>query len=166
MIAQLEHSGIRVDENGDWFYNGTKIFRPEILETFYEKLDLSPEGEYFLADSKGRWAIEVADTPFVVTRVDVENAISGQERITIRLKNISCPETLDLATIKTGKDNILYCRRAAGKFPARFSRPAYYQLADLIGEDETGSGFFIQLNGKRYPIAQEAVASAPCPNAP
>ncbi|MGC9195214.1 MAG: DUF1285 domain-containing protein [Syntrophobacteraceae bacterium] len=160
MIAEIEHSGIRVDENGDWFYNGSKIFRPEILESFYEKLVLSAEGEYFLADSKGRWQIEVADTPFVVTRVDVQRAVSGQEQIMLRLKNISCPETLDPSTLKTGKDNVLYCTTAAGKFPARFSRPAYYQLADFLGEDETGSGFFIQLNGKRYPITEETAPAS------
>lgn len=160
MIAQLAHNTIRVDENGDWFYNGSKIFRPEILESFYEKLVLSPEGDYFLADSQGRWLIEVADTPFVVTRVDVARTDSGQEKITIRLKNISCPQTLDPGTLKTGKDNILYCRTAGGKFPARFSRPAYYQLADLIGQDETGDVFFIQLNGQRYPITEEAFSAA------
>lgn len=152
MIAPLEPCGIRIDEDGDWFYNGSRIFRPEILETLYEKLELSPAGEYILSDFKGRCLLEVADTPFVVSRVDLERDGAGGERIMIRFKNIPRTEILDPRTLKTGKDNVLYCTMAQGGFPARFSRPAYYQLADFIGEEESGEGFFIELGGLRHPI--------------
>ncbi|MDR3569933.1 MAG: DUF1285 domain-containing protein [Syntrophobacteraceae bacterium] len=152
MIEELDDGHIQVDENGDWFYNGARLFRPEILEALYEKLELLPSGEYVLSDFNGRWPIEVADTAFVVSRVDRERDEAGGERIRIGLKNISRYEFLDPATLRTGKDNVLYCRAAGGRFPARFSRPAYYQLAEFIGEDESGQGFFIELGGKRYPI--------------
>lgn len=155
MIAKLEPCGIRVDENGDWFYNGSKIFRPEILETLYEKLELSPAGEYVLSDFEGRCLLDVADTPFVVSRVDLERDGSGGERIRIGLKNVSRSETLDPRTLQSGKDNVLYCRLAGGRFPARFSRPAYYQLAAFIHEDELGPGFFIELGGQRHPIQMD-----------
>lgn len=151
-MAELEPCGIRVDENGDWFYNESRIFRPEILEALYEKLELSPTGEYVLCDFKGRCLLEVADTPFVISRVDLERDSSGGERITIGLKNTSRSEILDPRTLRTGKGNVLYCRMAAGRFPARFSRPAYYQIADFIREDESGRGFFIELGGERHPI--------------
>ncbi len=156
MIAALEHCGIRIDENGDWFYNGSRIFRPDILETLYEKLELLPTGEYVLSDSKERCLLEVADTPFVVSRVDLERDNSGGERIMIGLKNLSRSEILDPGTLKTGKGNVLYCTTAGGRFPARFSRPAYYQLADFIREDESGQGFFIELGGKRHPIQMDS----------
>jgi hypothetical protein len=39
------------------------------------------------------------------------------------------------------------------RFRARFSRPAYYQLAEFIREDDIGHGFYIELNGDRYSIA-------------
>ena len=152
MIAELEPCGIRIDENGDWFYDGNRIFRPEILETLYEKLQLLPTGEYVLSDLRGSCLLEVADTPFVISRVDLERESSGGEWIRIGLKNISRSEILDPRTLKTGKGNVLYCRTAAGRFPARFSRPAYYQLADFIREDESGLGFFIELAGQRHPI--------------
>ncbi len=156
MIAELEHCGIRVDENGDWFYNGSRIFRPDILETLYEKLELLPTGEYVLSDLKERCLLDVADTPFVVSRVDLERDNSGGERIMIGLKNLSRSEILDPATLKTGKGNVLYCTMAGGRFPGRFSRPAYYQLADFIREDESGQGFFIELGGKRHPIQMDS----------
>ena len=164
MIAELEHCGIKIDENGDWFYVGSRIFRPEILETLYEKLQLLPTGEYVLADLNGRCLIEVADTPFVVSRVDLERDAGG-ERIRIGFKNISRTEILDPSTLESGKDNVLYCGTGGGHFPARFSRPAYYQLADFIREDESGLGFFIELGEERYPI-QTSSARQPAPTHP
>ena len=70
----------------------------------------------------------------------------------IRLKNISRPEVLDLDTLSIGRGNILYCRVFGRRFSARFCRPAYYQLAQFVREDDTGQGFYIELNGDRYPI--------------
>jgi uncharacterized protein len=152
-IRELKPCGIQVDENGDWFHNGNRIFRPEILETLYAKLDQTPAGQFILADFKGPCLLDVADTPFVVSRVDLERDESGRERIIIRLKNISRSEVLDPDTLEIGSGNILYCRVFSGRFSARFSRPAYYQLTELVREDDIGQGFYIELNGNRYPIA-------------
>jgi hypothetical protein len=153
MFAEIDNCHIKVDENGDWFYNESRIFRPEILEALYEKLDVSPAGEYVLSDFNGHSnPIEVADTAYVVSRVDLERDGDGAERIRIGLKNLSRSEILDLDTLRVGKDNVLYCRMAQGRFPARFSRPAYYQLADFLGEEQSGRGFFIEVGGKKYPI--------------
>ena len=152
-IRELQPCGIQVDENGDWFHNGNRIFRPEILETLYAKLDQTPAGQFILSDFKGPCLLDVADTPFVVSRVDLERDESGRERIIIRLKNISRSEVLDADTLATGRDNVLYCRVFEGRFSARFSRPAYYQLAEFVREDDTGRGFYIELNGNRFAIA-------------
>ena len=145
---------ILIDENGDWFYNGSKIFRPEILEILYSKLDQMPTGQFVLADSKGSCLIDVEDTAFVVSRVDIESDGPGREWIVIRLKNIERPEVLDLDTLAVGKDNIVYCRVLHRRFLARFSRPAYYQLAEFVREDDTGQNFYIELNRKKHPISE------------
>jgi hypothetical protein len=151
-IGELEPCGIQVDENGDWFYKGNKIFRPEILETFYARMDRLSTGEFILHDLRCPCLLHVDDTPFVVSRVDLERGESGAERIMIRFKNISRSEVLDPDTLTIGKNNVLYCRLADGRFEARFSRPAYYQLAEFIREDDTGQGFYIELNGNKHAI--------------
>lgn len=153
-IGEPRPIGILVDENGDWFHFGNKIFRPEILEVLYSRLDLTPTGQFVLADSEGLCPIEVADTPFVVSRVDIERDESDMERVVIRMKNIPRPEVLDLDTLAVGKDNILYCRVMLGHFLARFSRPAYYQFAEFVRQDDTGQNFYIELNRKKYPISE------------
>ncbi|MGC9965517.1 MAG: hypothetical protein ABSE08_08930 [Syntrophobacteraceae bacterium] len=151
-LEELRSSGIQVDEDGDWFHDGNKIFRPEILEALYSKLEQMPTGQFFLADLNGPCPIDVADTPFVVSRVDLERDESGHERIIIRLKNIAKFEILDPDTLATGKGNVLYCRVFDGRFRARFSRPAYYQFAEFIREDEAGQSFYIELNREKYTI--------------
>jgi hypothetical protein len=151
-LKGLQPCGIRVDENGDWFHCGNRIFRPEILEALYSKLEQSPTGEFFLSDSNGKCLLDVADTPFVVSRVDLERDGAGRERVLIRFKNIQGSEVLDPDTLATGKDNVLYCRVFQGRFLARFSRPAYYQLAGFICEDEAGHSFYIELNCEKHTI--------------
>jgi uncharacterized protein len=151
--SQDFHFALFVDENGDWFHQGNRITRPEILEALYEKLDFSEDGRFFLAGETGSFFPEVADTPFVVSRVDRTEARQGGEQIELRLRHLPRPEALDPATLAAGRDNVLYCRVKNGRFPARFSRPAYYQIAEFIEEDQDSGAFFIELNGTRYPIS-------------
>ncbi|MCK8602463.1 DUF1285 domain-containing protein [Desulfoferrobacter suflitae] len=143
---------IFVDAEGDWFHKGSKITRDDILELFYEHLSLTPENE-FIIDWRGkRCSLDVADTPFVISRVDRTASQEG-EAILLTLRHIKAPVRLVPETLYVGHANILYCRIRAGRFPARFSRPAYYQLAEWIGEDPAHGQFFLELNGKSYPIA-------------
>jgi hypothetical protein len=151
-LKNLQPCGIQVDENGDWFHDGNRIFRPEILEALYSKLEQSPTGEFYLSDLNRNCLVDVEDTPFVVSRVDLERDGKGGDRIIIRLKNIQRSEVLDPDTLATGKANVLYCRVFHGRFFARFSRPAYYQLAEFICEDEAGQSFYIELNREKHTI--------------
>ena len=147
----LRSCEIFIDENADWFHRGNRIFRPEILEVLYSRLDRLPAGQFVLADETGICLLDTADTPYVVSRVDRKESPSGEEWIALGLKNLPQTEALDPGTLLVGKDNVLYCRVIGGRFPARFSRPAYYQIAEFLQED--ASGFYIELNGCRYFVA-------------
>ena len=61
-------------------------------------------------------------------------------------------EELDLGTLYVGKENVLYCAVKNGRFPARFSRNSYYQLAEFIEQEEKEHSFFINLNNEKYLI--------------
>ncbi len=145
-------SGISVDPEGDWYYNGAKIIRKDILELFYDHLDYSPEDGFFISWQGRRHLLDAADTPFVITRVDRNGQANGGESIILTLKHLQDQEALDPTTLKVGNHNILYCRIRNGRFPARFSRPAYYQLAQWIEADSQTGEFFLELSGERYPI--------------
>ncbi|SMC22496.1 hypothetical protein SAMN02746041_01495 [Desulfacinum hydrothermale DSM 13146] len=143
---------IHVDAEGDWHYGPRLIFRKEILQTFYEHLGRDEDGGYFLDWQGAHHPIQVDDTPFVVTRVDKVTDETGAERIRLTLKHLEEAEWLDPETLWVGRDNVLYCRVRGGSFPARFSRPAYYQIAQWIEPDEKGEGFVLRVGDGRYPI--------------
>ncbi len=142
-----------MDREGDWYYQDAKIIRQDILELFLSNLHLSSGGDFLIAWRGQRCALEVADTPFVVARVDrVTSEETKHEVILIQLKHLPVPEVLDPSTFHVGEGNIPYCSIRNGKFRARFSRPAYYQLAAWIECDPDTGTFYLELNGNRYPI--------------
>jgi hypothetical protein len=150
---------IFVDLEGDWYHGAQLITREDLLVTFYQNLQTDASGGYFVEWHGQRCGIQVADTPFVISRVDIEVAAPDhQPAIALRFKHWDRREVLDPATLRVGSDHVLYCRVLDGRFSARFSRPAYYQLARWIEWDEDGGGFFLRLGDNRYPIA-EAEAS-------
>lgn len=146
-------SDITVDAEGDWYYQGNHIFREDIIEFLLENVLLTPDGRYYISWNEKECSLEAADTPFVVSRVDlVKESDSGTEKLSLKLRHLSGEVALDPTTLRVGKGNVLYCSIREGRFPARFLRPAYYQIAQWIEEDQTSSTFFIELNGSRYPI--------------
>lgn len=156
---------ILVDREGDWFYGDRPIFRKEILETFYQCLRLTPDGRYVLEWQGRVYPIAVADTPFVITRVDRITNGSGHAQIQITFKHLSETEILDPSSLWVGPENVLYCRVRQGCFPARFSRPAYYQVAQWI-EPLDDVRFALRLGDRLYPIAQPQDNAAAAQNRP
>jgi len=144
-------SGIYVDQEGDWYYGEEKIIREDILELFLTNLFRASEGHFFVDWRGQRCTLEVADTPFIITRVDRIRSEDGQrEEILLRLKHLPSPEILDPSTLQVGTGNIPYCTVRNGQHRARFSRPAYYQLASWIAYDSDTDSFFLELNDTRY----------------
>lgn len=149
-IAQCE---IYVDEEAEWFHRGAKIIREDILELFYEHIILSEKHGYLIEWRNTRCALEAADTPFVISRVDRVAESQDNARFLLTLRHIQNPEPLAPETLTVGKHNVLYCRIRDGGFPARFSRPAYYQLAEWIAEEPDSGRFFLEINGVKHYIA-------------
>lgn len=148
-----DETGIFVDREGDWFYGERPIFRKEILETFYDCLRLLEDGHYVLEWQGRLYPITVADTPFVIARVDRVTNGAAEAHVLLTLKHLKETEPLDPTTLWVGPDNVLYCRVRRGRFPARFSRPAYYQVAQWI-EPVDDDRFALRLGDRLYPIAQ------------
>ena len=142
-------SGIYVDEEANWFYEAREIIREDILEVFYNNLDMVSWGNFVIRWEGKIYAVKVADTPFVVARVDKRD-----DSFMISLKHLRESEILDLDTLSVGRSNILYCK-VKRRFPARFSRPAYYQLARWIEEDPETGRFCITSGGVRHFIKTE-----------
>lgn len=139
-------SGIVIDKEGAWFYNGLPIINRNIVRYFYGLLEEAPGGGYQLRNEREVCPVEVQDAPFVVTSL-VPGEGPGKAFV-IRL-NDDTSEELDIKTLVIGADNVPYCRVKQGRFRARFLRAPYYRLAESI-EQEGDSSFFIELDGERH----------------
>lgn len=146
----MENFEIKIDKDGIWYYNGAHMFRKEILNVFFEHLKIDECGKYLIELGPERCYLDVEDTAFVVEAVyKTKLSCDSREQIEIILNDDSC-EKLEMNSLYTGKENVLYCRVKEGRFTARFSRKSYYQLAEFIEPSENETDYFINLNGEKY----------------
>lgn len=138
---------IFIDKQGRWFHKGVEMIRRDFIRLFYENLEIDPSGRYIISLGKDRCYLDVEDTPFVVRRTSEGNAGTEGGRFILSLSD-DTEEPLDPETLRVGDGDVLYCRVKSGVFPARFARPAYYQLAEHI--EEEGGRFFLEMDGKRF----------------
>jgi len=130
-----------IDKDGRWFQNGQEIIHPQIYRLFNSMLRKAPDGGYEVRMGSEVCRVEVEDAPFVV-----KGLVEGAGRISIRL-NDGTEEAFDPSIFWIGAENVPYCRVKNGVFHARFSRPAYYQIARYIVSDGDDEDFFISLDG-------------------
>jgi hypothetical protein len=137
---------IRIDKEGKWYYQDNEIINPLVLDFFCKALERDDEGRYLLVIDKEICYLEVDDTPFVVTslRGEPETGLSV-------LLNTGSLYELDPETLSVGDDNVMYCTIPSG-MKVRFSRTAYYMLANIMDEDENGN-IILKISKKTYCIS-------------
>lgn len=152
MEAQYKYEAgeLFLDKEGRWFHEGVEITHQLTRELFSRSLQPDPECGYKLVIGL-EWApVRVEDTPYMVRGVSIEN-----DRALLHL-NDGTTEELAEATLRQAPDNVLYCDVKECRFPARFLRPAYYQLMERLCEDgQCESGFAVQLSGRKWPIIRK-----------
>ena len=153
---ELLPCGIVIDREGDWYYRGSRMERADIVSQFCQHVQRDESrGLYIIQMGKQRCYLEVEDTPLVVTAVSQvkESKESDEEELFLSLKHLKAKQLLNPTTLWVGEENVLYCRVMKEEIPARFLRPAYYQLAEFIHEDREQDRFYLLLGGERYYIA-------------
>lgn len=134
---------IQVNAQGELSHHGAPLIHPGILELIFQSVRLE-DGLYLLRLGRQVCQLEVEDTFFVVARAQEEN---GGFLLTL---NDGSQEALDPATLWIGPQEVLYCQVKEGRFPARFLRPAYYQLAARVVEGPRG--FALELGGEQHDL--------------
>jgi len=133
---------LRIDKEGRWFHEGVEIVREDIRDLFSQHLVLSDDGSYYVQIGNDECPVIVEDAPFVVVRVTKEPPAG-----LVLLLNDGRTERLIGNTVRFKNSNVPYCRVRNG-LEARFSRPAYYQLAEYIQYDERKDRFFLAVAGE------------------
>ena len=71
---------IRIDRNGQWYYQGSLIARKELVCLFASVMRREPDGTYWLETPVERGRIEVEDAPFVAVELCWRNCDCGDGR--------------------------------------------------------------------------------------
>ncbi len=134
---------LRIDRDGSWFHDDEEITHDGILANLRDNLRADAQGHY-LQIGPARIAVEVEDAPFVVERVESEGT-----GLAITLNDMS-REPMALETLRVDERSVPRCRVKDGRFDARLSRAATYQLLQHVAPGEAGGRAALVLGGRRY----------------
>lgn len=151
--SQNESPGIRIDQNGVWYFRDMEMTRFEIVQYFYNHLRRDSRGQYRIALNHEQCLIQVDDVPYIIRSVSREfSGVEGRPCMVISLSDGS-REELNPETIRIGEKNVPYCRVKQCNHEARFSRQAYYQLSEYIEHDTQHDRYFMTVDGHSYLLA-------------
>ena len=153
--GELLPCGIVIDREGDWHYRGSRMERGDIVSHLCQHMRRDEASSlYIIQLGKQRCYLEVEDTPLVITSVLHTEEREGDkpEQLLLAIKHLETPKPLVPESLWIGEQNVLYCEVMEDGIPARFLRPAYYQLAEYIHEDEEQNRFYLSLGAKRFYI--------------
>ena len=139
---------ISFGKDGWWYANDERIENRRINVLFSQHLQKTSEGAYEIQIGWDKATVVIDDAPYVVTRVTGDS----RQGLILRLNDES-EELLDPTTLAISQENVLYCQVKNKAHTARFLRPAYYQLAEYLQEDEENGTVRLQLQDRTYPIA-------------
>lgn len=134
---------LRIDRDGGWFHEDEEVTHEGILESLRQGLEVDAAG-HFLQIGPVRVPVEVEDAPFSVVRLETEG-----EGFVLTLNDMS-REPLDPATLRLGAMDAPYCRVKEGRFEARFTRAAAWQLLQHVEPGEAGAPATVTVGGRRY----------------
>ena len=144
---------IYIDKEGRWFHKGTEMIHREFIRLFYQNMELDSKGQYIISLGGDRCYVEVEDTAFVVRRIVFKDEDQDNHARFILFLSDDNQEELFPDTLYIGDKNVLYCTVKNGTFPARFDRPAYYQLARYIKEED--GKYVLPLRREKYFIEEK-----------
>ena len=143
-MSTLPPGTFGIDRDGVWRHEGQEVTHPGVLRNLYANLRVEG-GAHYLQVGPARIPVDVADAPFVVIRVEIRP--DAPESLWLHLSD-GTAEALDPARLWLGPGGAPYCPVKDGRFTARFSVPAWLQLAERL-EGEPGSDRAVLVLGNR-----------------
>jgi len=144
---------MRIERNGDWYYQDSKIDRIRMVKLFSTVLRVD-DGQTYLVTPQERLRIEVEDAPF--TAVLLERHGKGEEQSLVFTTNVGDQ------VIASEQHRVFAEYKKAGGEPSPYvlvrdslkaliSRPVFYQLAQWTEERNgllgvTSNGFFMPMS--------------------
>ncbi|MEZ5813098.1 MAG: DUF1285 domain-containing protein [Rhizobiaceae bacterium] len=152
---------MEIRRDGTWFYMGTPIGRPRLVQLFSTVLRKDADGRTYLVTPVEKVGIRVEDAPFVAVELDVSGA--GDARVMTFRTNVG-------DVVEAGPDHPLRFEDedetgglkpyllVRGRLEALVARAVMYELAEHGEEIEVGGTtmFAVRSNGMVFPIMPTA----------
>jgi hypothetical protein len=136
---------IRVDRDGAWLHEGEGVSHEGILASLCQALRVDADG-HFLQIGPVRVPVEVEDAPFAVVRFEADG-----DGFALWL-NDGSREAIDPGSLELRAGDVPYCRVKDGRFEARFSRAAAWQLLQRVEARPEDGPPTLTVGGRRYPL--------------
>ena len=142
---------IRIKARGTW-HHGDQPLHPRVQQLFCRHVVPQANGSYCLKIGHASAILEVEDTAFFVTHLEVIKQGDDVTAVTLWISD-GAQEPLDPATLRQGCDNTLYCFivRAHTSVPCRLLPKDYHVLA-LQMEQAPGDAFGLRIGQRLYPV--------------
>jgi hypothetical protein len=142
---------LRIDRDGAWHHENAEVTHPGIVASLWESLQRDAEGHH-IRIGPVRVPVEVEDVPFIVVRAEPDG-----EGLALIL-NDGSRESLAPDTLRIGAGDAPYCAVKDGRFEARLSRAAAYQLLAHMSEDAASGRTILTLGGRRWEVPRRGAA--------
>ena len=136
---------LRIDRDGAWFHEGEEVTHDGMLAGLRSDLSRDEAG-HFLQIGPVRVPVEVDDAPFVVVRAEPDG-----DRVMLTLNDLT-REVLAPETLRFSADGVPHCLVRDGRFEARWSRAATYQLLQHVQYDEPSAIATLHAGARRHPL--------------
>ena len=151
LLARLRESHLVLDREGNWFHEGAPVTHPKLAAALHGWIDRDEETGRYVLRAGPHWCyIDVEDAPYVVRGLRLEGKPPDM-RVHLRLSD-GTDEELAYDSLLQKTNNVMYCTVKAGRFRARFSRGAYYSLAQRM-ELRDDDRALLPAAGAHWPVA-------------
>lgn len=154
---------MRIEADGDWHYQGSRIPRPPLVKLFATALQRAPDGSYWLVTPVEAGRVEVEDVPFTIVELAVDEP--GPDQV-IRLRTnlddwlpLDAEHPLRMRAPPGSPSPAPYVvvrPAAAGRLAleARLLRPVFYHLVELAELDDATDSLEVASAGRRFGLGR------------
>ncbi len=136
---------LRIDRDGGWLHEEEEVSHEGILASLRQGLQVDAAG-HFLQIGPVRVPVEVEGAPFAIVRFETDG-----DGFALWL-NDGSREPLDPGSLRLREEDVPYCRVKGGRFEARFSRAAAWQLLQHVEAQPGGGPPTLSVGGRGYAL--------------
>ncbi|MET0387844.1 MAG: hypothetical protein ABW321_17865 [Polyangiales bacterium] len=142
LAGKTRETNIRRDAQGRWYEGADALEHPNLVRAFDHWLERAEDGRWCLKNDINWAYVSIEGPPLFVRTVQLQPG--SPPLLTF---SDGRTEPLEVASLRQGPDDALYCDARAGEYVARFDRHAQQLLEPLLREDE--QGIYLALGNER-----------------